>query len=167
MNSGPIAWSSPLWKTVATSTCEAEIHAAVLAVKDAVHIKHLLKGLELIQDDHSLNIADNNAACIAQANSGIKHLRNAKHYEVRLRFLQQKSLTKKWNSNTALLIIKLRMYLPNFWMNRNSSGLEDKWCLKVMAFEAWKMPEQTAFMFMTFWHGRSLGKPLQSGLEDK
>ena len=39
MNGGPIAWSSTLGKTVATSTCDAEIHAAVLAVKDAVHIK--------------------------------------------------------------------------------------------------------------------------------
>ena len=48
MNGGPIAWSSTLGETVATSTCEAEIHAAVLAVKDAVHIKRLLKDLELI-----------------------------------------------------------------------------------------------------------------------
>ena len=46
MNGGPIAWSFTLGKTIATSTCEAEIHAAVLAVKDAVHIKRLLKDLE-------------------------------------------------------------------------------------------------------------------------
>ena len=54
MNGGPIAWSSTLGKTVATSTCEAEIHAAVLAVKDAVHIKRLLKDLELIKDAQRL-----------------------------------------------------------------------------------------------------------------
>ena len=95
MNGGPIAWSSTLGKTVAMSTCEAEIHAAVLAVKDAVHIKRLLKDLELIKDDRPLEIAEDNAACIAQANTGIKHVRNAKHYEVRLRFLQQKVVDKE------------------------------------------------------------------------
>ena len=73
----------PLWeKTVATSTCEAEIHAAVLAVKDAVHIKRLLKDLELIKDAQPMEIAEVNKAWVAQANSGIKHVRNAKHYEV-------------------------------------------------------------------------------------
>ena len=76
-------------KTVAMSTCEAEIDAAVMAVKDAVRIKGLLKDLELIQDDRPLEITEDNAAFIAQENSGIKHVRNAKHYEVRLRFLQQ------------------------------------------------------------------------------
>ena len=39
VNGGPIARSSTLGKTVAMSTCEAEIHAAVMAVKDAVHIQ--------------------------------------------------------------------------------------------------------------------------------
>ena len=126
MNGGPIAWSSTLGKTVATSTCEAEIHAAVLAVKDAVHIKRLLKDLELIKDAQPLEIAEDNAACIAQANSGIKHVRNAKHYEVRLRFCSKRLSTKKWNSNTALQIIRVLMYSPSLWMNRNFSGLEGK-----------------------------------------
>ena len=36
-----------------------------------------------------LHIAENNSACIAQANSGLGHVRNAKHYEVKLRFLHQ------------------------------------------------------------------------------
>ena len=91
----PMAWSSTLGKTIATSTSEIVIHAAVLAVKDAVHIKRLLKDLEQIKDDHPLEIAEDNAACIAQANSGIKHVRNAKHYLVKLRFLQQKVVDKE------------------------------------------------------------------------
>ena len=95
MNGGPIAWSSTLRKTVAMSTCEAEIYAAVLAVKDAAHIKRLLKDLELIKDDGPVEIAEDNAACIAQENSRIKHVRNAKHYKVRLRFLQQKVVDKE------------------------------------------------------------------------
>ena len=49
----------------------------------------------MIKDDRPLDIAEDNAACIAQANSGIKHVRDAKHYEVRLRFLQQKVVDKE------------------------------------------------------------------------
>ncbi len=41
LNGGPVAWSSVLGKTVATSTCEAEINAAVVAAKDALHIQRL------------------------------------------------------------------------------------------------------------------------------
>jgi len=40
-------------------------------------------------DAAPLRIGEDNAACIAQAESGIRHVRKAKHYEVRLRFLQQ------------------------------------------------------------------------------
>ena len=121
MTGRPIARSCTLGKTVAMSTCEAEIHAVVLAVKDAVHIKRLLKDLQLIKDDRPLEMAEDNSACIAQVNSGIKHLRNAEHYEVGLRFLQQKSSTKKLNSSTVLLIVRLLMHLPSLWMNRSSS----------------------------------------------
>ena len=51
MNGGPIAWSSTMGKTIAMSTCEAEIHAAVVAVKDEIHIKKMLQDLELYPDD--------------------------------------------------------------------------------------------------------------------
>ena len=47
VNGGPIAWSSNMGKTIATSTCDAEIHAAVIAVKYAIHIKKMLQDLEL------------------------------------------------------------------------------------------------------------------------
>jgi len=88
MNGGPIAWSSTPGKTVATSTCEAEVNAAVAAAKDAVHINRLLLDLKLILKV-PMQIAEDNSACIAQANSGLRHVRNAKHYEVKLAFLQQ------------------------------------------------------------------------------
>jgi len=88
MNGGPIAWSSTLGKTVATSTCEAEVNAAVAAAKDAVHINRLLLDLKLVEKA-PLQIAEDNSACIAQANNGLRHVRNAKHYEVKLAFLQQ------------------------------------------------------------------------------
>ena len=48
----------------------------------------LLFDLKVIEK-RPLQIAEDNAACIAQANNGIRHVRNAKHYEVKLAFLQQ------------------------------------------------------------------------------
>jgi hypothetical protein len=89
MNNGPISWFSVLGKAIATSTCEAEVNAAVMAVKDAIHIKQLLVDLGVMKDNVPLYIAEDNSACISQANSGIKNVRNAKHYQVKLRYLQQ------------------------------------------------------------------------------
>ena len=73
---------------------EAEVNAAVNAVKDAVHINKILYDLKLTEK-RPLTIKEDNSACIAQANSGIRHVRNAKHYEIRLRFLQQKVVDKE------------------------------------------------------------------------
>ena len=94
LNGGPIAWSSVLGKTVATSTCEAEVNAAVMAAKDALHFSRMLQDL-CVTDVAPLQIAEDNAACIAQATAGIRHVRNAKHYEVKLRFLQQLVVDQK------------------------------------------------------------------------
>jgi hypothetical protein len=88
LNGGPVSWSSVLGKTVATSTCEAEINAAVVAAKDALHFSRMLRDL-CVSEAAPLQIAEDNSACIAQASGGIRHVRNAKHYEVKLRFLQQ------------------------------------------------------------------------------
>ena len=89
LNGGPISWGSVLQKTVATSTCEAEVVAAVDAVKDAVHVRQLMFDLGLMDEGTTIQIQEDNSACIAQAESGLRHVRNAKHYEVKLRFLQQ------------------------------------------------------------------------------
>jgi len=95
LNGGPIAWSSTLAKTVALSTCEAEINAACMAAKEAIHFSRLLFDLGATTSIIPLQIAEDNSACIAQANSGIKHVRNAKHYAIRLRFLQQLVVDKQ------------------------------------------------------------------------
>jgi hypothetical protein len=94
LNGGPISWTSQLGKTVATSTCEAEVNAACLAVKDALHIQRMLFDLALSPANRPIIIEEDNAACIAQATSGLRHVRAAKHYEVRLRFLQQMVVDK-------------------------------------------------------------------------
>ena len=42
-----------------------------------------------------MQIAEDNSACVSQAEAGIRHVRNAKHYEVKLRFLQDLVVRKK------------------------------------------------------------------------
>jgi hypothetical protein len=94
LNGGPTAWSSVLGKTVSTSTCEAEVNAAVMAAKGALHFSRMLQDL-CVTGVAPLQIAEDNAACIAQASVGIRHVRNAKHYEVKLFFLQQLVVDQK------------------------------------------------------------------------
>ena len=94
LNGGPIAWSSILGKTVATSTCEAEVNAAVVSVKEAIHFRRMLCDLGLMSEEIPLQIAEDNSACIAQAEAGLRHVRNAKHYEVKLHFLQSAVVDK-------------------------------------------------------------------------
>jgi hypothetical protein len=95
LNNGPISWTSVLGKTVATSTCEAEVNAAVSAVKDSLHFKLMMLELGLAKDTDPILLMEDNSACIAQAEGGIHHVRNAKHYEVKLRFLQERVLNKE------------------------------------------------------------------------
>ena len=45
MNGAPISWTSTLGKTVATSTAEAEVNAAVVAAKDSLHLRSMLQEL--------------------------------------------------------------------------------------------------------------------------
>ena len=70
------------------------MNAACVAAKDALHIQRLLSDLALAPADRPVIIEEDNAACIAQATSGLRHVRAAKHYEVRLRFLQQMVVDK-------------------------------------------------------------------------
>ena len=74
----------------------------MVAAKEAVHIKRMLIDLGLMHEFTPLKITEDNAACIAQCEAGLRHVRNAKHYEVRLRFLQQLVVDKEiLSSNTA------------------------------------------------------------------
>jgi hypothetical protein len=95
LNGGPVSWCSVLGKTVALSTCEAEVNAACLAAKDALHLSQLLLDIGLFSEVKPLQIAEDNAACIAQATGGLRHVRKAKHYEVKLAFLQQLVVEEK------------------------------------------------------------------------
>jgi len=94
MNGGPISWPFVLGKTVAMSKCEAEVNAAVAAAKDALHLRRMLMDLDYT-DAAPLRIGEDNAACIAQELPGIRYFRKDKHYEARLRFLQQLAVDKQ------------------------------------------------------------------------
>ena len=87
LNGGPVTWASKLQKSCAQSTAEAEVIAATDAVKEALHLQLLLKELRVLQNDGGITIQEDNAACIAQTQE-LRNRRAAKHYEVRLRFLQ-------------------------------------------------------------------------------
>ena len=88
LNGGPISWQSTLAKTVALSTAEAEINAAVEATKLALHLRLMLAEMTF-SEPLPIWIGEDSSSAISQAGSGIRHVRNAKHYECRLRWLQE------------------------------------------------------------------------------
>ena len=53
----------------------------MVAVKGAVHFSRAIQEWELVPK-RPLQIAKENSACIAQANAGLRYVRNAKHYLV-------------------------------------------------------------------------------------
>lgn len=88
LNGGPISWQSTLAKTVALSTAEAEINSAVEAAKLALHLRLMLAEMTFSKP-LPIWIGEDSSSAISQAGSGIRHVRNAKHYECRLRWLQE------------------------------------------------------------------------------
>ena len=59
----------------------------MVAAKDALHIKQMLMDLGNA-DASPLRISEDNVAYISQVGPWIRHVRKAKHYEDRLRYLQ-------------------------------------------------------------------------------
>lgn len=86
LNGGPVTWSSKLQKIVALSTAEAEIIAATDITKEIIHLRLMLAEIG-VRDSRPVQIHEDNQACILMGN-GMKSSRKAKHYEVRLHFLQ-------------------------------------------------------------------------------
>jgi len=88
MNGGPITWSSRLQKITAQSSAESEIYAVCEAVKEAIHIKLLCEETGIRQPNKPMAVYEDNSACIALGHS-LKNSKSAKHFQVRLRFLQE------------------------------------------------------------------------------
>jgi hypothetical protein len=88
MNGGPIDWCSRLQKLCAQSSAEAEIYAAADSVKQALHIRLLCEESGLRSPDYPMTLWEDNEACIRIAH-GLKRSNNAKHFQLRLRFLYE------------------------------------------------------------------------------
>ena len=75
-------------KTVALSTAESDVGSAVEAAKTGVHLGLMVSELSR-RRPHKVVIMEDNTAAISMAAYGIRHVRNTKHFEVRLRYLQE------------------------------------------------------------------------------
>lgn len=84
---GAVAWSSRLQSTVATSTAEAEVTAAMAASQEAIWLSHILEDLGHSQALPTAIMVDNQAA-IAQAKNPV-HGAKTKHYCIRLQYLRE------------------------------------------------------------------------------
>ena len=88
MNGRPISWSSRLQKLVALSSAESEIYAVTDSAKEACHIKLLCEEAGIREPRKPLTIWEDNSACIHMGH-GLLGSKAAKHYSVRLRFLNE------------------------------------------------------------------------------
>ncbi len=90
--SGCVTWSSKLQSTVATSTAEAELNAAMAAAQEAVHLQQLLTEMGFQQHPPILIQVDNQA-CIALSQNPMQQTRT-KHFAIKLHYLRELVLNK-------------------------------------------------------------------------
>ena len=65
------------------------MHGSVVeSAKTGVHLRPMVSELSRRRPQKAIIMEDNTAA-ISMAGQGIRHVRNAKHFEVRLRYLQK------------------------------------------------------------------------------
>ena len=83
-----VSWGSKKQKSVALSSCEAEIVASSEAAKEGVYLKRLLEGLDMHQGD-AVAVSGDNQAAIALAYNPENHDK-VKHVERRHFFVREK-----------------------------------------------------------------------------
>ena len=89
MNGGPLTWFSKVQKMTAQSKTEAEVIAATDCVKDVLYWRGFLKELGYPKECQTpTEILEDNSAVVAYARN-LKNRAAAKHYVIRLRFLQE------------------------------------------------------------------------------
>ena len=98
LNGDPISWSSKKQRTVALSTCEAELYAEAAAIQEVLWLRGLIKELGLKTQMGSVVHGDNQSA-IAVSKNGIKGERT-KHVDVKYHFITETiehgSVKLKW-----------------------------------------------------------------------
>jgi hypothetical protein len=87
VNGDPISWASKKQRTVAQSTCEAELYAEAAAMQEVLWLRGLLKELGLHTQTGSLVYGDNQST-LAISKNGIKGERT-KHVDVKYHFITE------------------------------------------------------------------------------
>jgi hypothetical protein len=95
LSGGTISWSSKRQPTVALSTAEAEILAAIEGVKQIMHVRMFLHELGFPQRNPTVVYEDNQAA-IAMVASG-ENAKRAKYYQMKVCFLQEQQELGEFN----------------------------------------------------------------------
>ena len=102
VNGDAISWASKKQRTVAQSTCEAELYAEAAAIQEVLWLRGLLTELGLHMRTGSVVYGDNQSA-IAVSKNGIKGERT-KHVDVKYHFItetiEQGSVQLKWIPTT-------------------------------------------------------------------
>ena len=87
LNNDPISWASKKQRTVALSTCEAELYAEAAAIQEVLWLRGLLQELGLHNHAGSVIYGDNQSA-IAVSKNGVKGERT-KHVDVKYHFVTE------------------------------------------------------------------------------
>jgi len=87
LNGDPVSWSSKKQRTVALSTCEAELYAKAAAIQEVLWMRGLMKELGLHTSARSVVHGDNQSA-IAVSKNGIKGERT-KHVDIKYHFITE------------------------------------------------------------------------------
>jgi len=87
LNGDPISWASKKQRTVALSTCEAELYAEAAAIQEVLWLRGLLAELGLQSNTGSTVYGDNQSA-IAVSKNGVKGERT-KHVDIKYHFVTE------------------------------------------------------------------------------
>lgn len=87
LNGDPISWASKKQRTVALSTCEAELYAKAAAIQEILWLRGLMKELGLNTQTGSTVHGDNQSA-ISVAKNGVRSDRT-KHVDVKYHFVTE------------------------------------------------------------------------------
>ncbi len=86
LNGDPVSWASKKQRTVALSTCEAELYAKAAAIQEVLWLRGLMKELGL--HTQAGTVHGDNQSAIAIAKNGIKGERT-KHVDVKYHFVTE------------------------------------------------------------------------------
>jgi len=85
LNGDVISWASKKQRTVAQSTCEAELYAEAAAINEVLWLRGLLSELGLDVESPSLILGDNQST-VAISTNGVKSERT-KHVDIKYHFI--------------------------------------------------------------------------------